>query len=650
MKKMFKYASLSAIAFVGAVSFSACSSSDEVTVENNPNYDPETNKVKTEFVINVTQPGERTRQTSDVVGNGSFQGINDMYLFCFGAAPASASAIDANHMFSLDALGKPNPSLDNTDATITNSSSKVYTLYIPTETTNFLFYATANNGTKNNSPEIYGKLTKTYNATTAPTAVSGITFSLVPRVATLAEVTTPQTTLLGILNGIAGESISSPESKTWASTSGATNVHFVALGKAYDKFVNQASEGDVRQGSSAAILNMVGNLFTAVNDVYTSETDATAKALAKAIIDKIALSFTITQTGTEPSITYTWGGSYKSGTDASVSNYPGQLGLPDGSAVLSCTSGTFSYINNGTMGSSQSISLAYDKITYPSELTYYCNSGLWQSTTAKEASSYPTTSKAWTTEGNWNGWTNTKVTSATRAVAMKENITYGAAQLQSVVTLGVTTFTDNAAGVTNNEIANNSFDGTTTDKTITFTVTGVLIGGQPDAATFEYLPSGTSVTNVIYDPITSSNTLVSNVTTGTVTNYTLVLDNYTSAESQSKVYIALEMTADKSFYGVSGFMPAGEKFYLIGELDPGKEGLTAVDWTKQTSFESGDTGYNKDRVFIRDAKTVANFTLGTNALQKAYSTIPDLRSTQMVFGISVDLAWKAGLTFDVPIN
>ena len=78
--------------------------------------------------------------------------------------------------------------------------------------------------------------------------------------------------------------------------------------------------------------------------------------------------------------------------------------------------------------------------------------------------------------------------------------------------------------------------------------------------------------------------------------------------------------------------------------------LDPVDWSKQTSFESGDTGYGKDRVFIRDAVTTATFTIGKDALQRAYSTIPDLRSTQMFFGLSVDLEWKAGLNFNVTIE
>jgi len=138
MKKMLKYASLSAIAFVGAVSFSACSSSDDMTESpNNPNYNPETNKVKTEFVINVTQPGERTRMAADNAGAGTFKGLNNMQLICFTNTPGTDNDFGADDKLTLTPYTGPSVSGD-----VTNNSSKVYTMYIPVNTTNFLFYAT----------------------------------------------------------------------------------------------------------------------------------------------------------------------------------------------------------------------------------------------------------------------------------------------------------------------------------------------------------------------------------------------------------------------------------------------------------------------------------------------------------------------------
>lgn len=644
MKNRFKYAMMSVTALVGATAFWGCSSDEEVA--NNPNYDPETGRVKTEFVFNVTQPDERTRQNSEVVGNGTFQGISDMFLFCFDGTPDAGSTVDANHTFPLDDLGKPEPI--HTDGT--SNSSKVYTLYIPTGTRDFLFYATANDAEKSRMPGYYGKLNKTYVGNISK--VSDITFQLVNRVSNTSDYTTPQTTLATILNGIVGIGITSPENLKWSATSGASSGDLAVLGDIYDKFVSETNNGDVRQGSGTAVRNMVGELFVAVNSVYAKTTNATAKALSEAILQKIAEDFTVSVFGTPA--TYQWEDCYKSGTSSSVTDFPSMMGIPDGCAVLEFNKATGQFVYRSSGSTLSKVSVEYDDVTYPAELTYYCNSGLWQSTTAKEAASYPTSAAEWMKASTWtsSGWNSDPVSASTRAVAMKENITYGVSQLRTTIQRNTDNiFNDNAVAVSGSK-SNNVFSGTSDESGISFNVTGLLIGGQPDAAQFEYLPKSTSFSKVIYDPIldTSHNDLPASDNAKTLTNYTLVLDNFTVGETQAKVYVALELTATKDFYGLSGFIKSGQKFYLIGELDPLSTAQEPVDWSKQTSFASGDTGYGQDRVFIRDAITTATFTIGKDALQRAYSTIPDLRSTQMYFGLSVDLEWKTGLKFNVIID
>ena len=639
MNKEFKNAIMSAIALVGAVGFAGCSSSDEIV--ENPNFNPEDNTVKTEFVFNVTQPEERTRQTSAIAGNSTFQGIENMMLYSFTSAPTTGSSIAAANTFPLDNSGL-NPSLNATDGT--SNSSKVYTMYIPNETTNFLFYATAKSAASPTAGQ--GKLNRTIPSGTPEATVSSIAFSLQKIAATPTDITGTQEALLAILNGIAGV-------EGWADlgakvTAGTATTAERALGQAYNQFTNQAENNDVRQGSGPAVLDMVEDLFGAVNSVYINESDAGVKALAAAVLDKILTYFNGEKRGeaATPEDVYSWTGSYKSAAET-VSNYPEAQGLPAGSAVLTCTSGTFAYLNTGEMGAA-TVSTALANITYPSELVYYCNSGLWQTTVSKNKSDYPTTSNGWADVDSWEGWTKTKVTAATRAVAMQDNITYGVAQLESNISLqsGVSSFTDNAKVVTKNELENQTF----TDMSLT--IHGMLIGGQPVSAGYDYLPTG-AYTNVIYDGISSDNTSFVLSETA-IKNYTLVLDNFKSTGDQDIVNIALELSANKDFYGVSGLIKAGQKFYLIGQLSLATESSTldpesTINWTK-TSFKSGQAGYNTNRVFVRDAKTVANFTIGSYALQKAYSTIPDLRSTQMLFGISVDLTWKTGLTFNVPLN
>jgi hypothetical protein len=65
--------------------------------------------------------------------------------------------------------------------------------------------------------------------------------------------------------------------------------------------------------------------------------------------------------------------------------------------------------------------------------------------------------------------------------------------------------------------------------------------------------------------------------------------------------------------------------------------------------ESGDNkGKSKKitRIFTQDYKTIATFNFTSTSLQSAYNTVPDLRSSQLSFGLSVDLVWRPGLTFD----
>ena len=650
MKKMFKFSLLSTTVLVSAVSFTACSSNDDV--ENNPNYDPVTNAVKTEFVINVTQPGERSRMTAGDAGAGLFQGINNMNLFCYAGVPATVNTMDASNKLTLSSY--TGPAIDGGDPTLTNSSSKVYTMYIPVGTSNFLFYATALSsvGDKFAKGSLTNNLSTASTVLKSPSADTDIKFSLEPIVSSESEITTRQAKLLSILNGIKAAKID--DTNTWASLSNTTNVHMKALGNAFNQFTNQAQGGDVRQGSSSAILNMVSDLYASVKDVYKNESDVQAKALAEKILDKIAEYFDVTKTGTATHYTYTWNNNYKTGGigETFINNsFPESLNLPTGSAVITYSNENgFAFVNNGQMGTA-TVSTAFDNFTYPSQLTYYCNSALWQTNVGKNTSDYPTNSTAWITDGNWSGWTSTPVSAATRAVAMKENITYGAAQLISTIKLGegVGTTTnaleDNANNVTGGATANNVFDGTSDAKTINLKVHGMLIGGQPANSRYDYLPLANNASKVIYDKISNDGKVLT--TTGE-TNYTLVMDNYTTESTQSSVNIAFEMTADKDFYGASGKIKSGQKFYLIGSLNPADGG--DITWAEHKSFDTTDTGYNVNRVFIRDAKTVATFTLQKNCLKNAYSTIPDLRSIQMLFGISVDLAWKAGLTFNVNIG
>lgn len=44
--------------------------------------------------------------------------------------------------------------------------------------------------------------------------------------------------------------------------------------------------------------------------------------------------------------------------------------------------------------------------------------------------------------------------------------------------------------------------------------------------------------------------------------------------------------------------------------------------------------------------TSATFVIGETSLQKALVAVPDLRAGQISLGLSVDLNWQTGLTYD----
>ena len=167
---------------------------------------------------------------------------------------------------------------------------------------------------------------------------------------------------------------------------------------------------------------------------------------------------------------------------------------------------------------------------------------------------------------------------------------------------------------------------------------------------------------MIYDKDVQYETAIPTYTTDAADlkkNYTIVLDNLTSAKSQSDVNFALQIkNGDKDFYGKNGMIPAGHTFYLVGQLKLSqiKTARTIPDVTissgntvKRNATASGYriTDESTGRIFIQDYKTKANITISPTSLQKAYSCVPDLRSTDVVFGLSVDLSWASGMEFDV---
>ena len=94
--------------------------------------------------------------------------------------------------------------------------------------------------------------------------------------------------------------------------------------------------------------------------------------------------------------------------------------------------------------------------------------------------------------------------------------------------------------------------------------------------------------------------------------------------------MALELVNDSdNFWGADGVIAHGAKFYLVVELDP------KISQYYSTSL---------DRIFARDHATYVNLTI--KSLASATYSLPNLDIPHPTVGISVNLAWDEGLTFD----
>ena len=169
MKIFSKYAYMGAIALVGAVGFTACSSDDDLTAPQNPTFDGES--VKTQFAINIPYGSKNTRMTDDNTQNSNnFLGMTNVRLLPFAGEPGT----EADKVATFSSMI---PLTDIAGITAT-TSSKVYSdVNVPVGTNHFLFYASAPMGTDASTKFAKGSIESTLDG---QTTLSGIKFELDP--------------------------------------------------------------------------------------------------------------------------------------------------------------------------------------------------------------------------------------------------------------------------------------------------------------------------------------------------------------------------------------------------------------------------------------------------------------------------------------
>lgn len=664
MKKTFYYALMSAIALTSAVGFTACSSDDGAVAENvNPTYDG--NSVRTDFAFNITKASQGTRMSDANVqetGSFTFRGISYMYLFPFKEVPAANKTTNSSTADPYSGIANNNFSLGElTSSEITNSNSKkIYSMTLPVGTNNFLFYGKATREATATNFQV-GRLSSSFydaegNLQSGVNTLSNtdhINFNLVTINSDLGS---DATNLAAYLTAIA-------QTTNWAGTVDIVRDHtgdnpgaYSSLADLYAKFTKNTTD---RCGSAEALKRTLADLYKGAAAINGQSSVAAVKTIAQAICTNIEngtanLSMQVTKTNADDP--ETWNFAFRGAGLSDLAFPSGTLKLPMGAAHLYFEGGTFSYIkpNAPSNVSSDGVNLA--DICYPSELVYFDNSPLRATNSYKKEGDFASSTSAWDVQyqspASGEDWAGTEVLPTTRAVAMTNNVNYGVALLESTVKLDKANLKDNMAAIVNGASDQTNISGTG------MKVTGLLIGGQPASVGWNMIPgSSEGFAKVIYDKDVYFGDALA---TGTPANknYTVVLDNFKTGAAQNAVNFALEIqNGTQDFYGAQGMIPAGSTFYLVGQLAVGngtgrvrakvKNSNNEDIWRTASTYRI--TEELTDRVFIQDYKTVANITISEDALQKAYSSIPDLRSTELLFGLSVDLKWEQGLTFNVEL-
>ena len=619
MNRINHYVLNGAIALLSTAGLVACSSSDDVTdAPVNPTYDGKS--VKTQFAINIATPSNgKTRMSDENTQNdGNFLGMENIYLIPFVDEPkASLNGTTNRTDYTFPSSVIKLAGLSGIDNTTDDKNYHIYyDVNVPIGTKNFLFYGTS--PISESTYKTKGALKVTDLTTSTQNSTSSISYSLVDIAATSGTnnaLTSTQTAFAKYLSDIA-------DADGWSTIGEDDNE---TLFNAYKNFTGAPTNG-LRAGSAAAIKEMIQSLTTIVNPLKTKdgETATTVSGVADKIIEKIKANyFDINANGIV---------SWKSTLGDDIKTFPRNLSLPEGCMILNCSNGDFTYVSQPAIPTSGSSTINLYDITYPAAIAYRANTEL--AAKSEEVSSWPTQYSNWESY-DWQGWEN-EVLATTRSIALKKNIQYGVAQMVTQIKTASSILNDNS---TDNRVSVNANS---------FPVTGILVGGQRQSIDWEFLPEEGSSQRVIYDAAISGTYAASTGWSNPI--YTLVFDNYVDGtkNDQETVRIAVELqnnsTAD--FTGVDGIVAQGQKFYLIAELNPKEPGLTAISWPNSNTNRFPQ--FEIDRTFVQDYKTCVNLTI--NTLKNAYVTIPDLRSVKLQLGLSVDLQWQTGLTFDVPLG
>ena len=616
MRKDFLFYGL--LALCAPIALTSCSSDDAENGGTPPNGPSQA--VKTSFTLSVGLPGSGASNAkaapgtrmgdAEVQSSDNFRGIDNINLIPFAKTSAIASSdvrLGSNITLPASSAAGHDNVYENGAAKDPDHATVYANVSVPVGTASFLFYGKAIDNTA--ATVISSDVDKHKFGTLTAEGLSGepsaIKFTPI-QIYTATNADTKATALADYLTSIAKTSITvDGAAVAWSATNNANNTIYPL----YQQFIK------IETGSSASVR-------AALQTIYESLKNNT-DAMSKAVIESIKKDGNATITGDVVTLK----------TD--LQGFPGNLEtpIPDGCALVKWndSSNKFEANLSGTSATGQMTQKPSD-LVYPANLQYYANTTLKTSDT-DQSSAY---------DGN-NSWaqildqytTGTAVGPTTRSVALTNQIQYAVGRLDVTVKAGASTLKDREGKEIN----------ITNDSKPSFPISAVLVGGQKQVG-FDFTPASSSTTEyTIYDNAVPDTWASAGVTSSeSDANHTLVLAD----AANTSVNIAVEFTnnSGSEFVGKDGIIGKGAKFYLLATLDPSKA-------AEEEKAKTGSQVFKQD--FTTNAKLTINANTGTvsgsttiydKGLANAYNVLPDLRTPKLSLGMSVNLEWQSGMTFD----
>lgn len=315
-------------------------------------------------------------------------------------------------------------------------------------------------------------------------------------------------------------------------------------------------------------------------------------------------------------------------------NYPQNINLPDGAAVLRWAkkpnSDEYAFIpqlQTTTLDDINSIT----RFAYPPALYYFVESGIKTSNSKVIFDGDGEQSNYYKYDASWSDvltrFTNgSEITTSTKTIAIADPLQYAVARLLLKVKVDDTA--DNTKLKCNGDNTIDYNDGSGTDY---FRLTGVIVGGQRMVG-YDFKPINNSDMDVkfVYDSQIADNFYLKKSSTDEFN--TLVLQSW--GGENVNVILEFEYVGKLNQEGkqeapefrcLNGWVYPGTRFYLVGEIDLSKA-------------TAGDTG-SEGRVFTQDFTTTIQMTV--SSLEKAYNVLPSIISKNLEIGVETTPQWKA---------